>query len=274
MIPYKTTVTCGEVPIAVYETGSGPTLVFVHGFVVDHREWQEVALRMSKSFRCVLLDLPGSGNSGRPDPGVYPYTREAFAHTMVDALDKLGYRQFMLAGHSMGGGIALNMAADHPDRIQKLCVVDPEAMQFPLSLKARVPLLPIVGEFIFKRLYGRRLFRDYFENDVYSPNASINFDMIDSYYDFFNSKAGRDANYAILVRSLDFNALTPRLSSIHTPTLLIWGRDDKILPVEHAQELAKLLPNSSLHIIENCGHAANEEQPDQVADWMTRHFQA
>src|SRR5690606_28965166 len=101
----------------------------------------------------------------------YPYTREAFAETVRELLRELGLERAHVCGHSLGGAVALTLAADHPDAVDRLAVLDSAVYEFNIPLKGRIPLIPVVGPIVFKRLYGRSMFRAYFEDDVFSGHG-------------------------------------------------------------------------------------------------------
>src|SRR5688572_18304952 len=105
------------------EAGSGPPLVLVHGFLVSHREWLPILPFLTKRFRCILPDLPGFGGSEKRSPNDYPYTRESFAETVADVMSALEVPRAHVCGHSMGGSVAITLAADRPEMVDKLVLI-------------------------------------------------------------------------------------------------------------------------------------------------------
>lgn len=106
--------------------GSGPPLLLLHGFPQTHLMWRGVAPLLARDFTVVCADLRGYGRSGCPDSTAdhAPYAKRSMARDMVDAMDRLGYPRFAVAGHDRGGRVAYRMALDHPDRVEKLAVLD------------------------------------------------------------------------------------------------------------------------------------------------------
>lgn len=255
------------------EIGSGPALVLVHGFLVNHREWLPVLPYLAPHFRCIVPDLPGFGASEKREPSAYPYTREAFAETVADLMSALSLTKAHVAGHSMGGGIALTLTADRPELVGKLCVVDSMCFPFDLSLKAKLPFLPVLGSLIFKKIYGRSLFHDYFKNDVWSGHAGVDMKTVDEYYDDFNPPDAREAAFAALQITQELASLGPKIARIKKNTLVIWGDDDRIIPLGLGQRLAREIPGARLRVVDKSGHAPNEEHPAEVAAMMLEHFQ-
>jgi len=106
--------------------GKGPPLLLLHGFSSTHVMWHTVAPKLDDKFTLIIADLPGYGWSDMPasDKDHTPYTKRAWAKTMVEAMEQLGHVHFALAGHDRGGGVSYRLALDHPGRLSKLAVLD------------------------------------------------------------------------------------------------------------------------------------------------------
>ena len=266
------TVEIEGIPIRYMDVGEGPALLLIHGFLVSHLEWEALLPHLTPHFRCIAPDLPGCGKSGKPPASAYPYTREAFAQTLVQLLDALELERAHVCGHSMGGSLAITMASDHSDRIERLSLVDSACYPFDLPLKGRLPQLPIVGSFIFKHVYRRPIFRDYFRKEVFGGSPALNLDRVDAYYDDFTPVEGRDAAYAILKGSLaDLSPIADKIRRIQAPTRVIWGEEDQIFPRSLAQRLASDIQDADLKLLAGCGHAPNEERPEDLAELLIEH---
>ena len=116
----------GETTIFVRRRGTGPPLLLLHGFPQTHLMWRDVAPRLALRFTVVCADLRGYGRSGCPvsAPDHAPYAKRAMAADMVRVMERLGFPRFSVAGHDRGGRVAYRMALDHPDRIDRLAVLD------------------------------------------------------------------------------------------------------------------------------------------------------
>jgi haloacetate dehalogenase len=116
----------GETRIFARWTGSGPPLLLLHGFPQTHLMWRSVAPLLARQFTVVCADLRGYGGSGCPPSAAdhVPYSKRAMARDMVVAMERLGFSRFAVAGHDRGGRVAYRMALDHPDRIDRLAVLD------------------------------------------------------------------------------------------------------------------------------------------------------
>src|SRR5690349_6163108 len=148
--------------VLVAGAGNGQALVLVHGFLVSHLVYDDVIDDLAQRFHVIAPDLPGFGESEKPSPARYAYGIETFAEATADLVAAFGFGRASIIGHGMGGAIALTLAAEHHELVQRLVLVDALCYPFPLSFKARLPLVPILGSIFFKQLYGRGRFRAYF----------------------------------------------------------------------------------------------------------------
>ena len=260
-------VTVRDIRVRAVEAGrgKGPPLLLIHGFLVSHAQWDDLIDRLATRFHVIAPDLPGFGDSEKPSPARFEYGVEAFAESKADLVSAFNVGRVHVIGHSIGGAAALTLAAQHAELVQRLIVVDPLSYPFPMSLKVRLPLKPVIGPFLFKQLYGRGLFRAYFRDEVFQRGAPINLARVDEHYDKFNSPAARESAYATLRAMMDTRALVARLGRVRAPTLVIWGHDDKLFPVAHAGRLAKEIANARLQIMDT-GHSPFEERPEEFLD--------
>lgn len=114
------------VPLFVRCSGNGPPLLLLHGFPETHLMWRSIAPLLVKTFTVVCPDLRGYGRSGCPpsDSQHMPYSKRTYAHELVELMAQLGFNQFALAGHDRGARVAYRLALDHPDRVQRVAVLD------------------------------------------------------------------------------------------------------------------------------------------------------
>ena len=255
-------VTVRGVRIRAVEAGprDRPALLLLHGFLTSHLEWTDVIAVLAEQFHVIAADLPGFGESEKPGPARYTYGIEAFAEAMADLVAAFGVGRTHVIGHAMGGAVALTLAAQHAELVQRLVVVAPLVYPFESSLKVRLELYPLFGPVIFKQLYGRGMFRAFFRDEVFGAGGAMNLSRVDEHYDRFNSPAARESAYATLRALQDTRPLVARLGRVRTPTLVVWGRDDLIFPVALASRLTKDLSDARLEILA-AGHSPAEEAP-------------
>jgi pimeloyl-ACP methyl ester carboxylesterase len=259
-------VTARGVRMRVVEAGEGrgPPLVLVHGFLATHLEFDDVIDRLAQSFHVIAPDLPGFGASEKPSPARYAYGVEAFAEAIADLIAAYGSGRAFVIGHALGGAVAITLAAHHGELVNRLVLVDPLCYPVPPVQSFRLPLLPVVGGVLFKQLFGRRNFRSYFRDEVFSPGADVPYHRIDRFYEAFNSPSARESAYAVLRAMLDTRPVVARVTRIRRPTLVTWGRDDKVYPPHHALKLAREIPDARLELFD-AGHAPHAERPDDFA---------
>jgi haloacetate dehalogenase len=116
----------GETSIFVRWHGSGPPLLLLHGFPQTHLMWRDVAPLLARDFTVICADLRGCGRSGCTvsTPDHAPYAKRAMAQDLVIVMERLGFSRFSVAGHDRGGRVAYRLALDHPDRLERLAVLD------------------------------------------------------------------------------------------------------------------------------------------------------
>jgi pimeloyl-ACP methyl ester carboxylesterase len=256
-------VSARNIRLRVVEGGAGPPVLLLHGFLMSHLAWSEAASLLADRFRVVMPDLPGFGESEKPGPTRFDYGVEAFAECVADLIAALGLGRPHVVGHGMSGGIALALAAKHPEFVDRLVLVDP--MVYPLARKSSVFEMPVLGAFFFKQLYGQSLFRAYFRDNVFSPGFALPVERIDAFYELFNSPPARESAFATMHALMDTRSTVARLTRIRAPTLVVWGRSDALYPAQLAQRLARELGAERLEVMET-GHAPHMEQPDRFVD--------
>ena len=245
----------------VHRSGRGEPLVLIHGLLVSHWIWRPVIKTLSAEAEVIAFDLPGHGEADRPAPQAFDYTPLGLAHYCDRVLDVLGVSGATVVGHSFGGGIALALAALHPERVRALLAVDAVALPFRLPLSGQLVLSPGIGEALFKRVYSRGQLASHFENAF--EDRSLASDLyVDYYWERLNRPGGRDATYA-MIRAMAGLDLSPLLGEISAPTAVLFGDKDRIVPPAHAERIAALVPGATAEVIPGCGHSPAEETPER-----------
>ncbi len=247
-----------RVRLRVVSAGEGPPLLLLHDFLMDHRAWEGVAPGLAGDFRVVMPDLPGFGESEKPPPARFDYGIEAFADCVTDLIAALGLGRAHVVGHGMSGAIALALAAERPEVIDRVVLVAP--LVYP---QARGGLLrvPVLGGLVFKQFYGRALFRGYFRERIFSPGFPLPLARIDAFYERFNSPPARESAYATMNALADTRPTVARLARVKRPTFVVWGRSDALNPPQLGQRLAREVGAERFEIMET-GHAPYMELPD------------
>lgn len=258
--------------IRFIEAGAGVPVLLVHDFAATREMWSQTITRLAQSFRVVAPDLPGFGASEKPDPQRYAYGWDAFSDSMFDLVAALGLGRVHVCGQGMGAGVALSLAAKHPALVHKLVLTS--ALVYPPREHAleRAGRVPVIGALLWRQLMGRALFRAYVERVLYSGATDLSSSRVTDLYESFNAPAGRQAAHATLVAIADTRPLVARLPRVSADTLVVWGRDDEVAPVEHGRRLAREL-RGRFEVLE-CGRCAPDDAPDAFASSVTAFFEA
>lgn len=257
------------VRLRIATAGSGPPLVLLHGLFVDHSTWDGVAAALAGDFQIVAPDLPGFGESEKPSPSRFPYGIDAFTEAVADMYAGLGLGRAAVVGHALGGAVALTLAARHPELVERLVLIAPLSQPANLDVRSRIGLLPVVGGFVFKQLWGRASFRSFFRATMLSPGASIPTERVDRYFELFSSPLARGAALATLRATVDTRAVVAHTTRLQTPTLVLWGRDDAVIPFRDGQRLARGITGAGFELLPT-GHAPQEDRPIELAGVISR----
>ena len=255
--------------VRAHVTGEGPPIVFVHGALVNANLWRKVIPRLD-GFKRVALDLPlGSHLEGMPrDADLRP---PALADLIADSLAALKLTDVTLVGNDTGGGLSQIVATRRPERIGALVLTSCDAFEnFPprffriVLAPARVPGMIPIGFGALRLRPLRRLPIAY----GWLTTRPIERDAEDSYVLPVLTRGGIRRDVRKLLGGLD-PAYTldaaAKLASWDRPALIAWSEKDRFFPTEHAERLAKVIPNARLEWIEGARTFSMEDQPERVA---------
>ena len=249
------------------EKGTGTPLVLLHGFTSSTYSWKDVFEPLSQNFRVIAVDLKGFGFSGKPDGD---YSRRAQATLVGHLLDYLKIEKAWLCGNSMGGEIALNFALQNPQRVGGLILIDSAGVNVTGSgsLAPRYLLLPVVGRIVTAlALTSDKLVRQGLEKSSYDQTKVTN-ERVAFYYRPLKTRGGQLAAVRARTQANEF-PVEPELGRIRVPTLIIWGAQDALIPLEAGYKINKLIKESKLVVFDSCGHLPQEEMPARVVDEVT-----
>jgi len=246
-------------------SASGKALVLIHGSYDAADTWEEWAPLLDKDFRLIVPDMPAHGLTGKTVSG--KYTADAMASAVLELLDQLELERVHVAGNSMGGRVAWTFAAAYPSRVDRLVLVDPAGYPNPNNLT------PAADSALMRWLlrYGnpRRNVRQGFLRAVGdSDEALITDARISRSVDYLRREGSRDAHRQRAQQNATLPDAPPRLATIQAPTLVMWGDQDQLIPVSHAQLFARDLPNDTLLIYEGVDHMPQLEIPERSANDM------
>lgn len=241
------------------EAGSGEPALLIHGWGATLKFWRGMLAPLSAHYRCVAIDLPGFGESDKPD---VPYTIEWFAGFVGKLLDALGWQKAVFCGHSMGGMISSLFASQHPERVERLVVVNPP-IHGPSSLfaKAKFMLLPVFRWFMWIFMHVKFV-RHWVSRD-FTYKVRLADDVIDGVI------ATTYASSIGSVLSLKSTDVVPHLRSIQAPTLVLGTDNDGVIHTSQHALAAREIPGATHVVIADCGHCPMFEAPDAFSRAIT-----
>lgn len=254
------------------EKGTGRPLILIHGLSSSTYSWKDVFEPLAKNYRVIAVDLKGFGFSGKPDGD---YTRRAQAILVAHLLDYLKIDQAWLAGNSMGGEVALNFALQNPQRVAGLILIDSAGVSVPNanSVTPGYARVPFVGPVLIAlALTSDSLVRRGLERSFYD-GAKVTDERVAAYYRPLKTRGGQLGSLRARTQWGLF-PIEPDLNKINSPTLIIWGAEDALIPLAAGRKMNSLIKDSKLVILEKCGHVPQEELPERVLDEMTKFIEA
>lgn len=244
------------------EIGEGEPILFVHGLGGCWRNWLENLPHFGERYRAIALDLPGFGDSPMPD---WEISMPAYGRMLHGFCDALGIDRFAaLVGNSMGGFVATEAAVERPERFERLVLVSAAGISLAESrgrrwdaagrmVKAAAPFLLGEGDIWLNRPGGRQIA---FGRIMRKP-AALRPELLAEQTD---PGLGADGFVDSLVSMVGYDS-RKRLTEIEIPTLIVWGLNDHVVPVEAALGYHRLIPRSRLEIFERTGHVPQMERP-------------
>ena len=240
--------------------GRGEAVIFVHGLLASSASWKEVLGPASAGRPAIAVDLPGFGASDRPWP--FDYTVEGEAEALVRYLDARGLSRVALVGNSLGGSTVMAAAARHPNRVSALVLVAPATSHVRIPLPVRVLRTPVAGELAIA-LSTRTSVAFGLRHRIYARSSNVDEERIDdAWLPLTVPGTRRAALRAIRSDPARYADLEARVAA---PTLIVWGRDDRLLRVREAQELHERMPGSRLVTLPDAGHLPQREAPRQFS---------
>ena len=243
-----------QITLAYERLGNGAPLMLIHGFPFDHTIWNGVSTLLKDEFTLILPDLRGFGQSTTVET---PYTMSDMADDLADLLDHLGIEKAALAGHSMGGYVALAFAKKYPQRVSGLCLV---ASQAAADLPERKANRYKDADAVVQMGVG-------IIAEGMTPKLSADADL----QAFLRPLMERQTPPAVigsLKAMAEREDLLSHLSSVAFPVILIHGDADKLIPIEHAREIQTVQPSAQLVALQGVGHMPMMESPGGTADGL------
>jgi pimeloyl-ACP methyl ester carboxylesterase len=238
-----------------YTAGQGEPLVVIHGGGGDARTWRNNIVELSEKYTVYAPDLPGYGGSQPLDGKYYIPELSAFLGSFAS---NLGLERFYLMGHSMGGGIALDYALKSPQKIKKLVLVSSLCLGREIAFWVRLFSIPAflrsMGLLTISILKGIKWMAERLNPAEFIMPLS---------------PASVTIGGNITTLRQQSVVLENRLAEIAVPTLLVWGSRDPIVPVKHAYQAAKVIPDCHIKVFEKHGHNVHRDALEEFSNTLT-----
>lgn len=236
-----------------------PALILLHGSNSFLQTWDAWANDLKTSYRVVRFDFPGHGLTGANAAAGYSHV--AYAKIVDRVAAKLGIRRFVIVGNSMGGNVAWTYAHQHPEKLSGLVLVDasgqpePEAQDLPIGF--RISRTPVLRD-VMRHITPRSMIEEGLRKSVANADV-VTTENVDRYWELLRYPGNREATLDRFTTPRD-PALGGPLK-LPVPTLIMWGAEDKLIPVSSASWFKRQIPDAATIIYPNVGHLMMEEIP-------------
>lgn len=239
-----------------------PVLVLVHGYLSSLFSYRLLTPHLANDFSLLIFDLPGFGKSEKSK--TYEHSLDNYAKTLLQLIKAFDLNRVTVVGHSMGGQIGLRAALLAPNKIERIIGLAAAGymgqVKKSLRMATKLPSFPF-----FLRLYFRRhKMRNTFLDVTYNKTI-VTKEMMDGYIEPLKEKAFYNS-LTRLIQDREGDLSSEEVAQISQPVLLLWGKEDRIVPLKIGERFAKDLPNATLKIFKETGHLLPEEKPEEVAE--------
>jgi pimeloyl-ACP methyl ester carboxylesterase len=258
-------VDAGGIRTNYHRAGSGPTVVLVHGSgpgVSAWANWRLTIPALAERFDVVAPDVVGFGFTDRPEG--FHYGLDAWREHLLAFVDALGIDRFSIVGNSFGGGLAISMAVHAPERVERLVLMGACGVSFPITegldrVWGYEPSLENMRGLLDVFAFDRSLVTDDLARMRYA--ASVRPGFQESFSAMFPPPRQQGVD--------DLATPEDQIRGIRQPTLVVHGRDDRVIPLENAYRLLQLVDDSRLHVFGRCGHWTQIEHAEEFNRLVT-----
>lgn len=232
-------------------------VVLLHGTSASLHTWEGWVPALKNDHRVISMDLPGFGLTGPMADGDYSMPR--YVQFLTALLDRLGVQKAVLVGNSFGGRLAWEMALAHPERVEKLVLVDAAGYPAPsasLPIGFRIAQIPVLNKLMEVTL--PRSMVESSVRDVYGHPEKVTPELVDRYYDL-TLRAGNRAALVERFRQAPSGEGADRISTLRLPTLILWGGRDRLIPPDNGEHFHRDISGSQLVVFPELGHVPHEE---------------
>jgi pimeloyl-ACP methyl ester carboxylesterase len=243
-----------------------PTLLLIHGFGVSLETWEPWVRRLQSRYRIVSIDLPGHGLTQVQESDVTMHSNVEFVATFMRAMN---LSSAVIAGNSFGGAVAWNLALTHPEQIAGLVLVDASGWEWMAQQNRGGVVLKLMDSPLLRNVDKTFLFRQILTL-AYADKALATDALVERYVELSRAPGHREILDRTFVRTAsgadsNLQATPEKLAGIKTPTLILWGERDELIPVSDAEKFRDSIENSKVIVYANTGHVLMEEAAERSA---------
>lgn len=262
-----------EIQLTSSSIGEGNPVLLIHGFGASSYSWRHIIAPLARNYRVITVDLKGFGESPKPSDNLYSVYEQA--RLVRNFILENNLQDIHIIGHSYGGGVALvtsvYLAASHPNLQNSLVLID--SIAYPQDLPDFVEMLatPVLGPLLIytipNTIQVKSLLKKVYFNDALIPQSAI---------EHYAGNLGKpNAKYATLTTArqmlpTDLRQFSDNYANLTIPTLIVWSKDDEIVPLTIGERLHADLPNSKMIVFNDVGHAVQEENPSLLLPYLQK----
>jgi pimeloyl-ACP methyl ester carboxylesterase len=247
--------------------GSGEPILALHGLGASIYSWRKLVEPLQKDHKLILIDLKGAGKSPKPHDNRYSIQEQA--DLIFQFIREHDLKNLTLMGNSYGGAVSLlvtlKLNEEKANRLSKLILIDSGGYNESLPWYLKLMRTPILGWLAIHILSAKSSARTVLRYSYYNKSL-ITKEQIAAYAGPIGSPGGKYALLKTAQQAIPKNIdeITAQYPTITVPTLILWGREDKVIPLKIGRKLNAAIPDSTLLILENAGHVPQEEIPEET----------
>ncbi len=257
----------------VFDSGTNkPIVILIHGLANSIEIWERVIPNLTSQYRVIALDIPGFGEADRPEAD---YDSRFFVEQLLAFMDAMKIAKAHLVGSSLGGSIVVRFTEHHQSRVNRAVIAAPGGFGRKANFLMRLPALPVIGYYLGKPTSMNNAITirlAMYDQKHATPNLVA---LVNQYA----SKLGSHRSFWLTLKSgvgvfgvKDRDHFAEIAKAMQCPTLVIWGREDRVFPSSQADIAMGLLPKGTLKLVDHCGHYPQWEQPEVFVAAVTKHL--
>ena len=234
--------------------GEGPPLLLVHGLGASVVTWRDNIGPLSNAFQVYAIDLPGHGDTDKPD---FDYAADAIVDFIMGFAQSLNLDRPGIIGNSIGGALGMMTAIRYPELVSSLVLVSSASLGREVSIYLRLVSLPILGDLLESSSVGGTKFMLY---KVFHDRSFATEELVEELFRCRRMPGAKEAVVRVIRNTINLlgvrkeHILVDKLESLKLPVMIVWGAQDQILPVSHAYRASKAAAHVRLQVFDQCGH--------------------